>query len=902
MYLPTCGPAMFSVRTPRLQRFAASMAAVALVAAGLTVAPGTAAYAAEPISALEVRGEVASSNGSVQTSYLGPSRSRLYVDGRDGQSLTLGTIEGAPHLVTINANEPTSAIDNAESWSLTLPRNIGPGTYDTARYLGAAAGAETVFDVSGGGRGCNQLPGRLIVHEAEWNGGAPVRLSLAFVVRCGQSSAPATVGELRWSSARPFGRALADVPTTRSNPATAQVGTARDVTVRLTGATADPVTLGAADLLVGDSPTADSRIAGDGCAGRTLTFGAVCEVVVRFAPQSAGDKPAVLRIPDGTSAPVPVVLHLKATAQPGQPQSPFGTPLLGRVQVSWEAPGSTPKEIAGYAIDLADSAAPEGWRQVAETPKSPSRWTVADLAPGATVTFAVRSRYVDGTSGPRSYPITRRVATAELFHAGSDLGPRVRGLDPASGPVALRPAGEGGSPGDLVEHVVVSPSGRYVAYTAASWNGRETVHHVVLQDLHGGRPFALPEASAVDDSDVDFADEQTLVLVQAPLGTPSATGLVLATRGTGGSNLTFTSSTAVPNSQDLVEPAVLEPGPRPVMVAAAADGSGLWRITSDGVRTQLTGTVGGREPAAGPDGQIAFVVPGGDGADDLRVRTADGQSRSIPLPAVGSGRLARVQDPSFSPSGDAVVASLSEDSYGRDVWQLGLLDGSARKLTTDGHDGEEVSPVLRGVISGPSPSAPPSASPSPSPSPSPSLTPSPTAPTDRVPSLTVAPPVISSGQRVVVTYHGTPGTTLTIYSKTQPATGYSRLRSVQLDMNGTGSSSHVPMRNTRLMARSAGGRDSAQPLVQVGSVASINAARVRPGTYRFTGRVYPARTGRLVSLYRNSRLFAQARTDSSGIYTITKASAGGTLSFYARTAADTYNLGTTSRSLRISVY
>ena len=60
--------------------------------------------------------------------------------------------------------------------------------------------------------------------------------------------------------------------------------------------------------------------------------------------------------------------------------------------------------------------------------------------------------------------------------------------------------------------------------------------------------------------------------------------------------------------------------------------------------------------------------------------------------------------------------------------------------------------------------------------------------------------------------------------------------------------------------------------------------------------------GRLVSLYRNGVLIAQARTNSAGVYTIRKTLAPGTFDFQLKTGNDTYNLGTTSRSARIRIY
>jgi hypothetical protein len=206
--------------------------------------------------------------------------------------------------------------------------------------------------------------------------------------------------------------------------------------------------------------------------------------------------------------------------------------------------------------------------------------------------------------------------------------------------------------------------------------------------------------------------------------------------------------------------------------------------------------------------------------------------------------------------------------------------------------------------------AAPSASPSPTPSPSTSPSASPTATpgasptassTEIAPTVALGSAVISAGQRVTVTYTGTPGSTLSILSKTQPATAYTRISSVTLDASGHGTTSHAPTKNTRIMARTASGLASGQPLIQVRSVASINARRVGVGAYTFSGRVYPARNGRLVSLYRNGTLVAQGHTDATGVYSITKKLARGTFSFLVRTGNDTYNLGTSSPARTVAI-
>jgi hypothetical protein len=172
---------------------------------------------------------------------------------------------------------------------------------------------------------------------------------------------------------------------------------------------------------------------------------------------------------------------------------------------------------------------------------------------------------------------------------------------------------------------------------------------------------------------------------------------------------------------------------------------------------------------------------------------------------------------------------------------------------------------------------------------------------EQPPTVTVGPDVISAGQRVTASYTGKPNTVLDILSKTQPATSYTRIGSVTLDGNGVGTSSHAPNRNTRLAARTPLGTLSALPLIQVRSVASLNAQRLASRFYLFTGTVSPPLNNRLVNLYRNGVLVGQGRTNTRGVYAIAKVLAVGTYDFSIRTPNDTYNLGATSRTLRVRI-
>lgn len=173
---------------------------------------------------------------------------------------------------------------------------------------------------------------------------------------------------------------------------------------------------------------------------------------------------------------------------------------------------------------------------------------------------------------------------------------------------------------------------------------------------------------------------------------------------------------------------------------------------------------------------------------------------------------------------------------------------------------------------------------------------------ESAPSVSVSPATVSAGEVTTVTYRGTPGATVEILSRTQPATAFSRIGSVLLDASGVGTSTHKPQKNTRITARTSHGQLSADaPLVTVRSVVSGSATRVGTRTYTFSGRSYPALSNRLVSIYRNGVLVAQGRCDSSGVYRVTKTLAAGTFTFQARTGNDAHNLGSVGPQLRLTI-
>ena len=166
------------------------------------------------------------------------------------------------------------------------------------------------------------------------------------------------------------------------------------------------------------------------------------------------------------------------------------------------------------------------------------------------------------------------------------------------------------------------------------------------------------------------------------------------------------------------------------------------------------------------------------------------------------------------------------------------------------------------------------------------------------PGVTVSPATISAGKPVTARWTGRPGQVVEVLSRTQPATAFSVIRTITLDASGQATTTHLPQRNTRLTGRTASTSvTGAAPLISVRSVASMRVEGDGDGRQIVTGKVYPARPGRVVSVYRNGKLYVQGRNDASGVYRIATRLPAGDVTLQVRTGDDTYNLGASSEAV-----
>jgi hypothetical protein len=177
---------------------------------------------------------------------------------------------------------------------------LAPGTYtDATRYPFNGSGAG--LDVSGEGRGCNELDGRFTVNEFTTSGGALRSLSISFEQHC-EHSAKALRGTFKFRSGDttspaswmvsgnpPDDQALPPTPTPTPTPTPAPTLTATPTTTPTATTTFTPTpTLGATSRP--DGPAVDSTSAALIAAGERVS-----EATQRLTRTSAKLRPARVR-------------------------------------------------------------------------------------------------------------------------------------------------------------------------------------------------------------------------------------------------------------------------------------------------------------------------------------------------------------------------------------------------------------------------------------------------------------------------------------------------------------------------------------------------------------------------------------------------------------------------------
>ncbi len=183
------------------------------------------------------------------------------------------------------------------------------------------------------------------------------------------------------------------------------------------------------------------------------------------------------------------------------------------------------------------------------------------------------------------------------------------------------------------------------------------------------------------------------------------------------------------------------------------------------------------------------------------------------------------------------------------------------------------------------------------------LAPPPPPPATGTVTVEINTPVITAGSRGSVTLTGPANADVILEAYSRPNTTYRVVRTGTLSSLGTLTFDNlVPSGNTRLRARVVNGQFRESAVILVRSRVSARAERLAPRTYRFTGRVLPARTNQMVFIYRGNVLATVARVRADGIYVVDRRFLGtGTFNFTARTGTDITNVGGVSPVVRLTI-
>ncbi len=198
--------------------------------------------------------------------------------------------------LSINGN----GAGTGEFWSVWLaaPRGtrLAPGTYTGASRAPFRGGTQPGIDVSGDGRGCNQVGGQFVVEEAVYDttGTRLTSFAASFEQHCEIFGAP-LFGEVRYNSALPY-RAIGVTTPTFGDQVVGATGPVLDATIANTGTD----TLAINSVALAGTNAGDFRVVSDQCSAIVLQASMSCVVQLQFVPSAAGYRSAFLAISDDT--------------------------------------------------------------------------------------------------------------------------------------------------------------------------------------------------------------------------------------------------------------------------------------------------------------------------------------------------------------------------------------------------------------------------------------------------------------------------------------------------------------------------------------------------------------------------------------------------------------------------
>ena len=217
--------------------------------------------------------------------WIGGGSQRVFRTG--DSSITMG---GSPGYVTVNVSGGTFGDYYSMDFAAPPGAALAPGYFTRAQRAPFREAGRPGIDISGSGRGCNEISGLFQVKDIAFTGSTLTRLWIIYEQHC-EGGTAALFGEVRVGEPPTIDPALL-APMTMRWPAS-DVSRASTAVPATLVAVDTPVTVSSVAIL--GAGAADYVIRSDDCSGHTVAVGGSCQVWVRFVPGTAGTRYAALR-------------------------------------------------------------------------------------------------------------------------------------------------------------------------------------------------------------------------------------------------------------------------------------------------------------------------------------------------------------------------------------------------------------------------------------------------------------------------------------------------------------------------------------------------------------------------------------------------------------------------------
>jgi hypothetical protein len=283
--------------------------------------------------------------------WVGGGSQRLFRSGNAS-----ATLSGSPGYVTAYVSGGTQGDYYWMDFAAPAGTMLQPGIYVNAQRAPFREAGRPGIDISGSGRGCNEIEGLFEVKDIAFTGNTLTRLWIVYEQHCEGGSA-ALFGEVRVGQPPTPDPALV-APLTVRWPASDVSRLSTTVPVTLV-ALDTPVTITGVSL-AGASPE-QFLIRTDSCSGQTIPLGGSCQVWVRYTPSAAGTRYAALRLSGpGTQRDVALegfafggVTRVDMTSDPGD-YIGQGRPWHYTFANGWIGAGGS-RQYAGFGVVGDDS-------------------------------------------------------------------------------------------------------------------------------------------------------------------------------------------------------------------------------------------------------------------------------------------------------------------------------------------------------------------------------------------------------------------------------------------------------------------------------------------------------------------------------------------------------------------